>query len=108
MVRSVVEGHDSYDAMIRSLLLLADSWDDLGELVNTASDEQMDFRTRGGWLMKRCLQKILRMHVCHICDAFRESSFHGSYSVRDGGVWVFPVSGSVFDAAGSLGCASVE
>jgi hypothetical protein len=46
VVTPVVEGKDSYTTMIRSLLFLADSWDDLGEVVTLPSDELIDFRTR--------------------------------------------------------------
>jgi hypothetical protein len=41
----VVEGNHLYTAMIWNLLFLADSPNDLGELVPPPSDEQVDFRT---------------------------------------------------------------
>jgi hypothetical protein len=50
----LVEGEDSYTAMIRGLLFLADSWNDLGEVVTPPSDEQIDFRTRR-WIYNKAL-----------------------------------------------------
>jgi hypothetical protein len=50
----VVEGDDSYTAMIRSLLFLADSRSDSGELVPPPSDEEIDFRTRR-WMANKAL-----------------------------------------------------
>jgi hypothetical protein len=50
----VVEGDDSYTAMIRNLLFLADSRDDLGGLIPPPSDDEIDFRTRR-WMANKAL-----------------------------------------------------
>jgi hypothetical protein len=39
----VVEGNDSNTAMIWSLLCMADSWNELDDLVSPPSDLQVDF-----------------------------------------------------------------
>ena len=111
VVTPVVEGDDSYIAMIWSLLCMADSRNELGDLVTPPSDLQVDFQTRR-WMDNKALSPKYIEDEClstlsALCDALQKSSFYGSCSIGDGGSRVSPVSGLVFNAAGLLGCACV-